>query len=80
MHLSNKVFTKLNFKEENMNSKLFDDLPGVGEVILYRENKLLGIENFWIDDLAYKMLELNRPLRLSELNEITCPFGKCAYG
>ncbi len=64
-----------------MNEKIFDDIPGVGEIYIYRnsdkkefqnENHELHFgKNYWIDNLAYKLLNRKEPLLLKEFeNEV----------
>lgn len=60
-----------------MNFKYFDDLPGVGEVNIYRKAKLDSDSVFidyseaetWIDEFAYLQLEAGGPVKKTDLEK-----------
>ncbi|MCF8336596.1 MAG: hypothetical protein K9I74_01305 [Bacteroidales bacterium] len=64
-----------------MHTKIFDDIPGVGEIYIYRGSdreifqekghELHFGKNYWIDNLAYRLLNRKEPLLLQEFeNEV----------
>jgi hypothetical protein len=53
-----------------MKSDLFYDIPGVGEVLIYRRNKLSGEENLWLDDLAFETMAKGAPMSFHEFERL----------
>ncbi len=60
-----------------MNTRIFDDIPGVGEIYLYRNSdrkdykgRIYYEKNYWIDNLAFKLLNRNEPLLYKEFESI----------
>lgn len=49
---------------------LFYDIPGVGEVSIYRRNDLSGEENLWLDDLAFETMAKGAPISFYELERL----------
>lgn len=47
-----------------MNKRLFDDIPGVGEIMIYSQNPITKEENRWIDQLSFRVLKNGVPIAL----------------
>lgn len=62
-----------------MKHKLFDDIPGVGEILMYQIDEKIGEKKHWLeqrvnnlrlDDLAFKQLETGKPVPFAEYENI----------
>ena len=49
-----------------MKSNLFDDIPGVGEINIYRKNPVTNEENLWLDEIAFYQLNNKALLPIEE--------------
>jgi len=56
-----------------MRQKVFEDIPGVGEIVHYRQDPLELDENLWLDGLAFLAMREQCPIPLAELQSV-CNF------